>query len=127
MQLVKLIHFNTEGHEISREEILCPRRQDLPRLLLEHHKGDSTYAFSPAGKRIGTYPKDTRGGSRPCPSYTIDGVKRPYKITFRVAEDVWNILQRQQHRADYIHDAIRFYNNNGEPAKINPKGMGDKS
>lgn len=54
-------------------------------------------------------PKGTRGGAREGAGRKPKGVTERLHYGWRVSRDVWEILQRQDNKTDFIESAIRAY------------------
>ena len=56
----------------------------------------------------------TRGGFRPNSGRKPKGVTEKLHYGWRVSRDVWDILQQQPNKTEYIETAIRFYHKREE-------------
>lgn len=56
----------------------------------------------------------TLGGKREGAGRKPKGGDEKLRYSWRVSRDVWNILQRQENKTDYIERAIRFYHKREE-------------
>jgi hypothetical protein len=54
-------------------------------------------------------PKGERGGARPGAGRKPKGETEKLQYGWRVSRDVWNILQQQDNKTDFIEKAIRAY------------------
>ena len=66
-------------------------------------------------------PKGTLGGARPGAGRKPKGGTEKLHYGWRVSRDVWNILQQQDNKTDFIERAIRAYYR----AYMNKRGDGD--
>lgn len=55
-----------------------------------------------------------RGGKRPNSGRKPKGITENLRFSWRVSRDVWDILQMQENKTEYIEEAIRFYHSREE-------------
>lgn len=99
--------------EHGREKRICADTDELFGLYSHYYELD----YNKNHKK----PKGQRGGVREGAGRKPKGVTEKLHYGWRVSRDVWDILQRQDNKTDFIESAIRAY----DRAMRNRRGDGE--
>lgn len=105
--------FNKDGEEYSSRFGFFNDIRSAKKAAINLYQSDDNIFHveaydSETGKLIKRVP-DGRGGWRGGGRTAFDNEPRPYKLTIRVAEDVWQALSQAEDKSALIHRAVRQY------------------
>ena len=87
--------------EHNKKQLICPDTQELIDRFEHSYQLDYN--------KTHPKPKGTRGGARANAGRKPKGITEKLHYSWRVSRDVWDILQTQANKTDFIERAIRAY------------------